>query len=37
MMGNDPRTHAGRQYGKSIIEFEVKKMAGVIGKELKQI
>jgi creatinine amidohydrolase len=37
MMGNDPRTHAGREYGKSIIEFEVKKMAGMIRRELKQM
>jgi len=37
MMGNDPRTHASREYGKSIIEFEVKKMTGIIGKELKAL
>jgi creatinine amidohydrolase len=37
MMGNDPRTHASREYGKSIIKFEVKKMAGIIRKELKQM
>ncbi len=37
MMGNDPRTHASRNYGKKIIKFEVKKMAGKIRKELKQM
>jgi creatinine amidohydrolase len=37
MMGNDPRTHASREYGKSIIEFEVKKMTGIIKRELKAL
>jgi creatinine amidohydrolase len=37
MMGNDPRSHASRKYGKSIIDFEIKKMAAVIRRELKHI
>lgn len=35
MLGKDPRTHASRQYGKSIIDFEIHKMAAVIQEELK--
>lgn len=34
MMGNDPRTQASSKYGKAIIDFEIKKMAGIIRKEL---
>jgi creatinine amidohydrolase len=37
MMGNDPRTNANSKYGKTIVDFEIKKMAGVIRKELKNI
>ncbi len=35
MMGNDPRNHASKKSGESIIDFEVRKMAAVIKKELK--
>jgi len=34
MMGKDPRTHASKAYGKSIVDFEIKKMAAVIRKNL---
>lgn len=34
MLGMDPRIHASKKFGKSIIDFEVKKMANVIRKEL---
>jgi creatinine amidohydrolase len=37
MLGNDPRTHATRAYGKSIVHFELKKMGAVIRKELENI
>jgi creatinine amidohydrolase len=35
MLGNDPRTHASRKYGKAIVDFEIHKMAAVIREELK--
>jgi creatinine amidohydrolase len=35
MLGNDPRTRASRKSGKSIIDFEINKMAAVIREELK--
>ena len=34
IMGKDPRTHASREYGKAIVDFEVKKMKAVVKKEL---
>jgi hypothetical protein len=36
MLGKDPRTNTSRTYGKSIVDFEIKKMAAVIRKELKK-
>jgi creatinine amidohydrolase len=36
MLGNDPRLHASRKYGKSIIDFEIKKMSALIKKQLKE-
>jgi creatinine amidohydrolase len=35
MMGNDPRTNASSKYGKAIIDFEIKKMAAIIRKEME--
>lgn len=35
MLGKDPRAHASRDLGKSIIDFEINKMTAVIQKELK--
>jgi hypothetical protein len=35
MLGKDPRTHASKKYGKSIVDFEINKMAAVIRDELK--
>lgn len=35
MLGDDPRTNASSKYGKAIIDFELKKMASKIRKELK--
>lgn len=37
MMGNDPRTNASSKYGKAIVDFEVKKMADILRKELEHI
>jgi creatinine amidohydrolase len=37
MLGNDPRTEASSRYGKTIIDFEIKKMASIIRKELEHI
>jgi len=34
MLGEDPRTRASREYGKEIVDFELKKMAAIIRKEL---
>jgi len=34
MLGDDPRIHASGKLGKAIIDFEVKKMAAIIRKEL---
>jgi creatinine amidohydrolase len=36
MLGNDPRTHASKNFGKAIVEFEVKKMSAIIRKVLKE-
>jgi creatinine amidohydrolase len=36
MLGKDPRTHASRAFGKSIVDFEINKMATVIRDELKK-
>jgi len=36
MLGKDPRTHASKKYGKSIVDFEINKMAAVIRDELKK-
>jgi creatinine amidohydrolase len=36
MLGKDPRIYASRKYGKSIVDFEVNKMAAVIREELKK-
>jgi creatinine amidohydrolase len=37
MLGKDPRTNASRAYGKSIVDFEIKKMASVIRNELQKV
>ena len=37
MLGNDPRRYASSKYGKSIIDFEIKKMSALIKKQLKEI
>ena len=36
MLGKDPRIHASRESGKSIVDFEIKKMSSIISKELKK-
>jgi creatinine amidohydrolase len=36
MLGKDPRIYASREHGKAIVDFEIKKMAGIIRKELKK-
>lgn len=36
MMGNDPRIYASKKTGKAIIDFEVRKMAALIKKELRR-
>jgi creatinine amidohydrolase len=36
MLGKDPRIHASKTYGKSIVDFEIKKMTTVIRNELKK-
>lgn len=35
MLGKDPRIHASKELGKSIVDFEITKMAAIIRKELK--
>jgi creatinine amidohydrolase len=35
ILGDDPRTKASSKYGKKIIDYEVKKMAAIIRKELE--
>lgn len=37
MMGNDPRLFASRKFGKSVIDYEVKKMVAIIRRELNRI
>jgi len=37
MMGDDPRIRASRTYGKKIVDFEVRKMASLIKKELAEL
>ena len=37
MMGEDPRIHASKRLGNSIIDFEVKKIAAKIRKELNKM
>jgi creatinine amidohydrolase len=34
MLGRDPRIYANREFGKSIVDFEIRKMAGLIRDEL---
>lgn len=34
IMGEDPGTNSGRKYGKAIVDYEIKKMASLIRKEL---
>jgi creatinine amidohydrolase len=34
MLGQDPRTHASKQYGKDIVDFEVKKMKKILQRKL---
>jgi creatinine amidohydrolase len=36
MLGEDPGIHASRGSGKSIVDFEIKKMSSIIRKELKK-
>lgn len=36
MLGKDPRIYASKKFGKAIVDFEIKKMADVIRKELKK-
>jgi creatinine amidohydrolase len=36
MLGKDPRRYASREHGKAIVDFEIKKMAEIIRKELKK-
>jgi creatinine amidohydrolase len=35
MIGDDPRIHASKKYGKSIVDFEIKKISARIKKELE--
>jgi hypothetical protein len=37
MLGRDPRTFASSKYGKSIVDFEVRKMKDILTKELKKL
>jgi len=37
MLGDDPRTKANSKYGKEIIDYEVRKMASIIRRELDHI
>jgi hypothetical protein len=37
MMGNDPRSNASKKYGRSIVDFEVKKMDKIIIRQLGHI
>jgi len=37
MLGKDPRTHASKEYSKSIVDFEVEKMKTVIKSELEKL
>jgi len=36
MLGKDPRIHASKAFGKSIVDFEIKKMDAIIRNELKK-
>lgn len=37
LIGKDPRIHASARHGKSIVDFEIKKMAAIIRKELANL
>lgn len=36
MLGKDPRIHASKEFGKSIVDFEISKMAAIIREELRK-